>query len=450
MTRTTVRLIAAAICVLPAGQGVRAADEYENEPIRYSRSTPVNRVSRLQERLDGGAAQLKFDAERFGYLPSLLAALEVETDSQTLVFSKTSKQRHRISPRTPRAVYFNDDTYVGYCVDGDVLEISVADPQLGAVFYLLRQEETERPTIVRETDNCLLCHASSRVGGTPGHLVRSLYVDAKGEPMLSEGSHNVDHTTPIADRWGGWYVTGRHGSQRHLGNFVVRDERAPRPYVNHDGQNIDSLTDFIHVKNYLTPHSDLIALMVLEHQALVHNLLTQAGYAAKEALHYEAEFDRAFGEKREGPLESTVGRIRSAGDKLVAGLLFVDEAKLTAPLSGTSSFAARFAAIGPRDRRGRSLREFDLQTRMFRYPCSFLIYSSAFDGLPREMKTYVAGKMLRVLTGEDDDRAYVHLSADDRRAVLEILRETKPDLWPLAKAALRKVDSTVAESNETN
>lgn len=440
MTRTILRLVAAAACVLLAGPSVRAADEYENEPIRYSRSTPENRVSRLQERIDRGATQLKFDAERFGYLPSLLAALEVDEDSQTLVFSKTSKQRHRIAPRTPRALYFNDDTYVGYCVDGEVLEISVADPQLGAVFYLLRQEESSRPEIVRETDNCLLCHASSRVGGLPGHVVRSLYVDGKGEPILSEGSHNVDHTTPIADRWGGWYVTGRHGNQRHLGNFIIRDERAPRPYVNHDGQNIETLTDFINVKNYLTPHSDLVALMVLEHQALVHNLLTQAGYGAKEALHYEAEFDRAFGEKRDGPLESTVGRIRSVGDKLVAGLLFAEEAKLTAPLSGTSSFAARFAAMGPHDRRGRSFREFDLQTRMFRYPCSFLIYSPAFDGLPQAMKVYVAAKMLRVLTGEDDDRAYAHLSADDRRAVLEILRETKPELWTLAESAARRVE----------
>ena len=188
-----------------------AADEFEREPILYSESTPDNCISRLQQRLDAGELTLTHEGDK-SYLPSVLKALEVPVESQMLVFSKTSLQMRRISPRTPRAIYFNDDVYVGFCQSGDVLEISAVDAQLGTVFYTLDTEEKEKPQFERRTDNCLVCHSSSRTEGVPGHLVRSLYVDAGGQPLLSAGSRMVDHTTPIEHRWGGWYVTGSHGS----------------------------------------------------------------------------------------------------------------------------------------------------------------------------------------------------------------------------------------------
>lgn len=407
-----------------------SVDVFENRPIEYGRSTPDNRISHLHQRIDRDEVSLSFGANEHGYLSALLEALEISPESQTLVFSKTSKQRHRIAPRTPRALYFNDDTYVGYCVEGDILEISTADPQLGAVFYTLDQQAALQPQLVRQTDNCLLCHTSSQIGDIPGHLVRSLYVDAEGFPILSEGSTRVDHTTPLAERWGGWYVTGRHGAQRHLGNLIVRNAMSV-PYSNDAGQNVTDLSVFLPIERYLTPHSDIVALMVLEHQALVQNLLTQANFTARQALYYEAEFNRSFPEAEYQHLDSTARRIQDAGDTLVKGLLFVKEASLTAPLVGTSRFAAQFSAAGPRDHRGRSLRDFDLRTRMFRYPCSYLIYSAAFDGLPDRMKAYVAGKLLAVLEGRDDDAAYAHLSSADRRAVSQILHATKPELWKL-------------------
>ncbi len=265
------RVSLAALAIFAAAAA--AADEFERPPIEYSKSTPDNSVSRLQARLDQGQATLPY-AEKSGYLAALLAALEVPVESQTLVFSKTSLQRSRISPRKPRAIYFNDDVYVGFCQSGDVLEISVADPKLGAVFYTLDQHDKETPRLVRQTDNCLLCHSSSRTEGVPGHVVRSLFVDTSGQPIFSAGSYTVDHTTPLEQRWGGWYVTGKHGAQKHLGNLIIQGQDVPREVDNTQGQNVTDLAGRLNVDNYPAPHSDIVALMVLEHQTLVHNRIT--------------------------------------------------------------------------------------------------------------------------------------------------------------------------------
>lgn len=414
--------------VLPAAVA-RAADQYELAPIEYSASTPDNQVAALQRALEQGAVELPRET-RTGYLRGLLAQLKIPIDSQMLVFSKTSMQRDRISPRTPRAIYFNDDVYVGYCHAGDVIEVAVADPQLGAVFYTLDQKNHEQATLERQTHSCLQCHGTTQTDDIPGFVVRSVFTGTSGLPILSEGSHRVDHTTPIENRWGGWYVTGTHGEQSHLGNLIVRDRDAPRPWKNEEGHNVTTLEDRLRTENYFTPHSDVVALMVFEHQAHVHNLITKANFAARQALVYEAELNRAFNEPAGNRLESTTRRIANAGEKLVEGLLFVGEAPIKGPMRGTTKFAEEFMAVGPRDGAGRSLRDLDLSTRMFKYPCSYLIYSPAFDGLPAEMKSYVARRLREVVAG-DGGEAYWHLTAADRQHIGEILRETKPELWNL-------------------
>jgi hypothetical protein len=381
----------------------------------------------LQERLDSGELRLAFDEDK-GYLSDLLRALEVPIESQTLVFSKTSLQRQRISPRKPRAIYFSDDAYVGFCQQGEVLEIAAADPQLGAVFYTLDQKQAESPRLVRQTDNCLICHSSSRTEGLPGYVVRSLYVGRSGQPILSAGGYAVDQTTPLEQRWGGWYVTGQHGSQTHMGNLVIRGAGDPRKADNSQGQNVTDLGDRFDVDQYLSPYSDIVALMVLEHQMLVHNRLAKANFETRRALYYEKGMNEAFGEPKDNRLESTTRRIQSAGDALVEAMLMVDEAKLSAPIIGTSEYADKFSQAGPRDDRGRSLRELDLQRRLFKYPCSYLIYSEAFDGLPQEMRDYVWQRLWNVLTKEEDAAKFAHLSSEDRQAIIEILRETEPEL----------------------
>jgi hypothetical protein len=272
----------------------------------------------------------------------------------------------------------------------------------------------------------------------PGHLVRSLFVDETGYPVLSGGSRNVNHTTPFAERWGGWYVTGTHGAQKHLGNLIVEERPQSTDVDNPDGLNVTSLADRIDVSPYLTPHSDIVALMLLEHQVLVHNRLTSASFTTRQALAYNDMMNEALQNEPATRLESTTRRIKNAGDKLVEALLLADEAPLTDRVEGTSGFAAQFATRGPRDSQGRSLRDLDLTRRMFRYPCSYLIYSEAFTRLPDEMRDYVWNRLWEVLSGADASPKFAHLSAEDRQAILEILRETHPGLpatWQPATTA---------------
>jgi hypothetical protein len=403
-----------------------AAQDFEREPINYGKRQPQDRVAKLLREMKDGQTKLAYD-EKFGYLPAVLEALDVPRSSQMLVFSKTSLQRQRIAPRTPRAIYFSDDVYVGYCQDGEVLEISTVDPQLGANFYTVDQEDFGQPQIHRQQDNCLICHASSANRSVPGHLVRSVFSDTQGLPILSSGSYRTDHTSPFEQRWGGWYVTGTHGAQKHLGNFIVRGRNRPEEVDNSDGQNVTDLKRWFNTDDYLTPHSDLVALMVMEHQVLVHNAATYANFATQQALHFDLALSRDLGEQSSELRDSTKSRIKSGCEPLVEALLFCEEAPLKGKVAGTSDFAAEFTRRGPFHKDGRSLREFDLTSRMFKYPCSYLIYSTAVTGLPADAKSFVFRRLHEVLSEQNQDEKFKHLSPADRNAIREILAATHDD-----------------------
>ena len=415
------------------------AEEYDQEPINNTQAKPQNPVSRLIEGMQSGKVRLQHHSS-FGYLQSLLQALDVSESSQTLVFSKTSLQRERISPRTPRALYFNDEVYVGFCQDGDVLEISTADPRLGTVFYSLSQDASEAPQFVRQGDNCLICHGSSQTRHVPGHLLRSVFVHPSGLPILSAGTRRTDQTSPLDERWGGWYVTGTHGPQRHLGNLAIHSRDVPDDVDNTAGMNLTELGDRFDATAYLSGHSDIVALLVLAHQTEAHNLITQANFATRQALHYQRTLNRELHEPADHVWDSTKSRIESAGEPLVEYLLFSGEAELKHPIAGTSGFAEEFAQKVPRDRQGRSLRDFDLERRLFRYPCSYLIYSPSFRALPHEVQQYMFARLWNILSGHDQTEPFSHLTPDDRRAILEILRDTLPTLpktWRAPMAAAK-------------
>ena len=412
-----------------AQQQPHAAD---HAAIAYATSTPADRIARLQASIDAGAASLEFDPQR-GYLPSLLRALEIPVSSQGLVFSRTSLQVDRIAPWTPRAVYFSDDAYVGWVQEGPIMEIATVDPKLGAVFYTLRQEQAARPVFERQGRTCLQCHdSSSTTGGVPGLIMRSVFPDRYGYVVPSEQGVTTDRT-PLADRWGGWYVTGNLGNQPHMGNIAA-------PLVGHEIANsaayltklraelsrpVADLSERFDPAPYLTPHSDAVALMVLAHQASVHNLITAATYETRRA---EYDDQMAGSARVDGAVsEGARVRIETAGERLVRAMLFVKEAPLAQPVSGTSGFAAEFARRGTRDQKGRSLRDLDLTRRLFRYPLSYLIYSESFDAMPAPVRTYVYRRLREVLSGQDDRPEFAHLSPADRDAVREILEETKPE-----------------------
>ena len=401
----------------------------DHEAIRYAGARLDDPVARLQNRLEATDAKLEYNAD-FGYLPSVLKQLGVPVSSQVLVFSKTSFQAARIFPKNPRALYFNDEVFVGFVRGGDVLELAAVDPTQGVVFYVLDQADTAAPRFERQ-DSCLQCHHSGSTLGIPGLVVRSVYPDRNGMPIFQAGSFITDHRSPLEQRWGGWYVTGTHGKHSHLGNRTftgVSDVAAGKP----ESLNRKNLEGLIDAGSLLRPHSDIVALMVLEHQTRMQNMITRVGWDARMAMHQREIMNKALGERPGTMNESTTNRLKNLAEELVRHLLFTDEAPIMGPIAGTSGFAEEFASAGPRDSKGRSLRQVDLNRRLFKYRCSPLVYSRAFQSLPPLLKEQVNRRLLQVLNGEDRDPAFASISEDERVAIREILTDTKV-LEPAAK-----------------
>lgn len=384
-------------------------------------------ISRLQQRIDQGEVKLTYDGSH-GWLESVLRELHVPINSQGLVFSKTSFQPAHISPRTPRAVYFNDDLYVGWVQGGAVLEIASIDPKNGTVFYSLPQRKTDRPRFVRETSSCLECHQSQTTGDIPGLLMRSVYPDADGMPVLPAGTFVTTEQSPLKERWGGWYMDGNLPDPG-MGNGMVSDLDHP----DHLTQSMASLDQQFDVAPYLGGHSDAVALLVLAHQTHLHNLMSRAAAGTRAALKDDAAIRRVLHEDAAAHSDTYDIRLKSACEPVVEGLLFSGEAPLGGDVKGSTDFAREFASRGPRDPAGRSLRDFDLHTRLFKYPCSYLIYSDQFEALPDEAKHYIYRRLWQVLTGRDDSAAFANLSDAQRDAIYQILLGTKTDLPPYWK-----------------
>src|SRR5262245_45502194 len=160
--------------------GAQSDSDYDHGFIAYSRAVPTDSLARLQHKIDAGEVTLPFDS-RFGYLPAILDALKISKTSQTLVFSKTSFQFTRITPETPRALYFNDDVYVGFVQGSSLLEFGAVDSKLGGVFYTLEQDNTAPPHFQREVYACLLCHDSQAItNGVPGFMTLTVLPDRSG------------------------------------------------------------------------------------------------------------------------------------------------------------------------------------------------------------------------------------------------------------------------------
>ena len=199
------------------------------------------------------------------------------------------------------------------------------------------------------------------------------------------------------------------------GNAVAHDIRQPRELDPYNSQNLTSLDKKFDTSHYLEPTSDIVALMTLEHQTRMTDLMTRFGWEARVAM-------------ADGQLDAFQKRLDFDVNEMVTYMLFADEAKIRDPIAGNSTFTQTFPQRGPRDKQGRSLRDFDLQKRLFRYPLSYMIYSDAFDSLPNLVRERVYQKLYDVLIGKDTSAKFARLSAQDRRNVREILVDTKPGL----------------------
>lgn len=409
---------------------------YETEYpfINYSARPVHNDIARLQQRIDRGNVKLSYGSTH-GYLESLLAALNISPSSQALVFSKTSLQTDAISPQTPRALYFNDDTYIGWIASSDLLEIVTMDADRGPVFYSLANADPGGAHLQRETLRCLTCHDSysEMGGGVPYFLFESTY-RVEGQQVLAEVvARETSEATPIAERWGGWYVTGNDNGNVHLGNILAAPVRsAAHPDRAYRG-SVPTLSGMFDTSRYLTDKSDIVALLVLDHQVSVHNFIIHANYKSRAFLSKERPDALAADGATGTPVhwqdlsEKAQARLSLMVEPLVRGMLMVDAAPLPRPVAGSSGYSAQFEARGPRDSRGRSLRDLDLRSRVFRYPLSFLIYSESFDSLPLSVREHIYQRLAEILTGRDRSSVYKALAPADRQAVLEILAATKSD-----------------------
>lgn len=365
----------------------------DDPAIKYFQTTPADPISKLT--FDSAPDTLTF-------LDSLLRQAGISLDSQMLVFSKTSFQAPKISPDNPRAIYFNDEVAIGYVRGTEGIEVAALDPQMGPVFYALKPDGSGKPQLERNT-KCLQCHQGPNTFGVPGLYIGSVIPSPSGAPLRDDTAIVTDHRTEFKDRWGGWYVNARRGEQPDRANAVAMNPADPTDLVRESQQNLTSLIGKFKPAGYLASVSDIVALMTFEHQTQMINYITRVGWQARMGQHPDV-------------------------DDLVQYMLFAKEAPLTEPLEGVSTFTKTFPQKGPRDRKGRSLRDFDLQTRLFKYPLSYVIYSRSFDALPAAVRDTIYSRLYEVLSGKDQSKEFAHLSRGDRQAILEIVRDTKPDL----------------------
>jgi len=389
------------------------AEEYPE--IGYATGEPAGRAGRFAAALESGELGLDFNAER-GYLDATLEALDIDASSQVLVFSKTALQTRQVGPSTPRAIYFNDDTYVGWAQGAPAFEIASFDPELGPVFYSVANVAGGEPAPARELGKCLRCHDSYSMsgGGVPRFLLGSGYIAADGELVSHEGWIVTSQATPLRSRWGGWYVTGRHGNQVHLGNIIVQRIEDLQDLEALRVGNVDELSALFDSSNYLTARSDIVALMVLEHQVEVQNAISRLRFETVGRLAEEG-----------GDVDDA--RLAELVEPLVRAMLMVDAAPLAGAISGGSGFREHFESLGPVDASGQSLRQLDLETRLFRYPLSYLIYSEAFNALPVQVRGAVNVRIEAILAGPPADDEFAALTTSDRAAIAAVLASTLPD-----------------------
>jgi hypothetical protein len=403
-----------------------AGDEYELAPIFYSQSQPKDAVQALMRKMQVGKVTLNRQ-DAWSVLKDLLKHFDIPEESQVLVFSKTSKQNDRITPQTPRVIYFGDETYLGYTLGGSI-EIASVDPRLGPIFYLLEPHVDRKEPLKFERDqSCLSCHGGPFTPGVPGVLVRSVFPSASGHPILSQGSTVVDSTTPFSDRWGGWYVTGTHGSALHRGNVIAietPDNTCEMPVE--EGANIVDLTGLFDTRPYPRASSDIVALMVLEHQTSVQNILTKAHHSALRALHMQTSLQKELGEPvQHEPMGTALRIIGHCAEDVLDALLFKDEAPLPdGGIEGDEAYQNAFVKNARRNSEGRSLKDFQLLNRVFKYRCSYMIHSRTFTEMQPALKKTVLSRLDAVLNGEDTSGRYDYLRESERNSIRSILADT--------------------------
>ena len=225
--------------------------------IGYYTQPSHDAVSALNHDIESGTARVAFD-ETSGYLQSVLSALHVPADSQMLVMSKTGVQALYTGPANPRAIFFNDAVTVGYIRGAPLLELAVQDPRQGILFYTVEQKpQRQSGPFFERRPACLSCHQNYATLHVPGMLARSVFMAPDGLPLAQFGSYDSDDRTPVRRRWGGWYVTGDHGSMRHIGNAVMTETVKREAIVSDSALRPIAMDGVFDGRGYPSSHSDI-------------------------------------------------------------------------------------------------------------------------------------------------------------------------------------------------
>ncbi len=385
--------------------------DIDEPPHQYRQRTPQDRFTKLMAGFESGKIQLDRQSEK-AFLLSLLKVLEIPATSQMLVFSTTSLQLSLISPSNPRALYFNEDIYLGY-VPGGRIEIVALDPELGGIFYIFDIPRGERPLSFERSDRCMNCHADDNTGHVPGLVIKSVVPGPSGGSLTAYRLGQTGHGIPFEQRFGGWHVTGSHGITNHWGNLTGRLAAGSLTKIpNLPGEKFS-------FDRYPVATSDILPQLLHEHQAGFVNRVVEASYRARTAMHLSGgKLDAAQATELDGQ-----------ADIITRYLLFADEAALpSGGVEGDAAFKSDFLRTRREAGGGLSLKDLDLRARLFKHRCSYMIYSPVFAGLPQEMKQRIYPRLGRALAPEHPDRDYAYLPQAERKAIRAILRGTLKDL----------------------
>lgn len=335
---------------------------------------------------------------------SLLSALNVPVSSQMLAFSGSASQGSRVNSKNARAVFFNDEVYIGM-VPGGFVEVIGVDPEFGGVFYSFEKMRGGSTPAAERPEDCMRCHATPASGLMPGMIARSVIPSLAGGRVHENIARTVaGHQIPLEERFGGWCVS----SAKPFGPTKEGLIAVPR------GGNVKvehlKLSDLYDATKHLTRSSDILAHLLHEHQMgfvnRVANLLANARDAGPDQSSY-----------RLAPLER----------ELVRYIFFADEAKLPpGGIVGLPRYVQDFTANRKPTKAGASLKDLDLSTRLFKHRCSYMIYTRQWQLMPAPVKTRLYARMKAALSGTD--REFAYLPEAERHSIIAILRETVPDL----------------------
>jgi len=402
-------------------------NDYELEPHGYFSKDAKDPVTLLMKRVQRGEILIK-DPNGKPLVERLLRELGLNKDTQVLVFSRTSLQRREVSYSNPRALYFNESVYLGWMPNGRI-EIASFDPELGPIFYFQRELDDTSSPLLERSRSCLGCHAGDATNFLPGSLGRSVYPDKSGRSLRSiDDYRRSGHHIPLHDRYGGWFVSGNHGTMRHMGNAIATREQGEVTINREQFANLEKLDRFFSTEAYPAPGSDIAALLVFDHQVTMHHRLVEAAYRARQSL-FDSKLDPKETDLSKLSKGRSIDEFIEGRDKVVDYLLFRNETPIP-KVSCDPGFRRAFTANRIADSRKRSLKDLRLDGRIFENRCSYMIYSPTFDQFPPMLKGAIYARIHEILTSPKPVEGFDYLGKDEKRRILEILHETKEDLPP--------------------